>query len=84
MISGHGADPVFFNKKIKIGRPEYLLNPLPPPPYVLLKFDVTYVKPLSFIHEFNYAFEKTFSNLWKHAAANCKKIFLSAKFHRKL
>ena len=39
-MSGHGANPVFFNKKIKIGRPEHLLPttskkisflPYPPP-----------------------------------------------------
>ena len=24
MMSGHGANPIFFNKKIKIGRPEQL------------------------------------------------------------
>ena len=28
MMSGHGANPVFFNKKIKIGHPEHEL-PLP-------------------------------------------------------
>ena len=26
MTSGHGANPIFFNKKIKIGRPEQLLT----------------------------------------------------------
>ena len=26
-MSGHGANPIFFNKKIKIGRPEDLLTP---------------------------------------------------------
>ena len=29
-MSGHGANPIFFNKKIKIGRPEQLVNPHPP------------------------------------------------------
>ena len=29
-MSGHGANPIFFNKKIKIGRPEHSLNPQPP------------------------------------------------------
>ena len=29
MMSSHGADPVFFNEKIKIGRPEHLLTPTP-------------------------------------------------------
>ena len=28
MMSGHGANPIFFNKKIKIGRPEHSLTPL--------------------------------------------------------
>ena len=30
MMSGHGANPVFFNKNIKIERPEHLLTPSPP------------------------------------------------------
>ena len=30
MMSGHGANPIFFNKKIKIGRPEHSLTPHPP------------------------------------------------------
>ena len=30
MMSGHGRNPIFFNKKIKIGRPENLLTPHPP------------------------------------------------------
>ena len=31
MMSGHGANPIFFNKKIiKIGRPEHSLPPLAP------------------------------------------------------
>ena len=30
MMPGHGANPIFFNKKIKIGRPEHLI--IPPPP----------------------------------------------------
>ena len=30
MMSGHGADPIFFNKrKVTIGRPEHSLNPHP-------------------------------------------------------
>ena len=30
MMSGHGANPIFFNKKeIEIGRPEYSLTPHP-------------------------------------------------------
>ena len=43
MMSGHGANPIFFNKKIKIGHPEHSLTPhtptsnnisfLPPPPH---------------------------------------------------
>ena len=41
--SGDVVNPIFFNKKIKIGRPEHLLplNPLPP-----LKADVICVSPL--------------------------------------
>ena len=31
MISGHGTNPIFFNKKKKIGRPEHLLTPHPLP-----------------------------------------------------
>ena len=27
MMSGHGANSIFFNKKIKIGRPKHLLIP---------------------------------------------------------
>ena len=30
MMSGHGANPIFFNKKIKFGRPEHALTPRPP------------------------------------------------------
>ena len=29
-MSCHGANPILFNKKIKIGRPEHLLSPPPP------------------------------------------------------
>ena len=29
MMSGHGGSPIFFNKKIKIGRPEHSLTPHP-------------------------------------------------------
>ena len=29
-MSGHGGNPIFFNKKIKIGRPEDSLTPHPP------------------------------------------------------
>ena len=33
MMSGHGANPIFFNnKEIKIGHPEHLIPPLHPPP----------------------------------------------------
>ena len=57
-MSGHGANPIFFNKKIKIGRPENSLTPhpptsnnisflpYPPPPYPV-KVDVICVSPLS-------------------------------------
>ena len=30
MMSGHGGNPIFFNKKIKIGCPEHSLTPHPP------------------------------------------------------
>ena len=30
MISGHGANPIFFNKEMKIGRPEHSFTPHPP------------------------------------------------------
>ena len=30
MMSGHGGNSIFFNKKIKIGRPEHSLSPDPP------------------------------------------------------
>ena len=42
MMSAHGANPIFFNKKINIGRPEHLRTPyvrkhrifaLNPPPH---------------------------------------------------
>ena len=29
MMSGHGGNPIFFNKKIKIGRQEHSLTPHP-------------------------------------------------------
>ena len=32
MMCGHGANPIFFNKKIKIERPEHSLTPHPPLP----------------------------------------------------
>ena len=34
--SGHGGNPVFFNKKIKIGRPEHSLTPTPLRPINLI------------------------------------------------
>ena len=34
MMSGHGTNPIFFNKKIKIGCPEHLLNPRPMSDYI--------------------------------------------------
>ena len=57
-MSGHGANPILFNKKKKIGRPEQLLTPTPlrqvtshlclrpPPP---LKVDVICVSPVKVI-----------------------------------
>ena len=32
MMSGLGGNPIFFNKKIKIGRPEHPLTPYTPTP----------------------------------------------------
>ena len=60
MMSAHRANPIFINKKIKIGRPEHSLIPhpptsdnisflpyrLPPPSPLPLKVDVIYVSPL--------------------------------------
>ena len=28
-MSGHGANPIFFNKKAKVGRPEHFFTPHP-------------------------------------------------------
>ena len=59
MISGHGSNPIFFHKKLKIGRTEHPLIPhslrlktshfclTTPPPTPPLKVDVIYVSPLS-------------------------------------
>ena len=56
MMSGHSVNPIFFNKRIKIGSPEHLLTPhlpmsdsisfLPYPP-TPLKADVICVSPLN-------------------------------------
>ena len=57
MMSGHGRNPIFVNKKIKIGRPEHSLTPHPlrpitshfcltPPPPSPFKVDVICVSPL--------------------------------------
>ena len=35
MMSDHGANPIFFNKKNKDCTSRTLANPQPPPPYVL-------------------------------------------------
>ena len=32
MMSDHGANLIFFNKRIKIRRPQHSLTPRPPPP----------------------------------------------------
>ena len=54
MMSGHGGNPIFFNKKRKIGRPEHSLTPHPPTsdnisflpyPSPPLKVDVICVSP---------------------------------------
>ena len=44
-MPGHGANSIFFDKKMKIGRPEHSLTPLPPTP---LKVDVICVSPLKY------------------------------------
>ena len=53
MISGHGPNPIFFNKKIKIRRPEHLQSPTPLRPItshlylpLRLKVDFIYVSLL--------------------------------------
>ena len=48
MMSSHGGNPIFVNKKIKIGRPEHSLTPTPlrPKPPSLLSVDVICVSPL--------------------------------------
>ena len=72
MMSGLGANPMFFNKKINIGRPEHSLTPtllysitshgltplsLPPP----LKLDVTCVSPLIMFSKYNSAASNFFN-----------------------
>ena len=58
MMSGQGPNPIFFNKKIKIGRLEHSLTPQPPASDNIsclsyprlptpLKVDVICVSPLS-------------------------------------
>ena len=57
MIPGHGANTIFFNKKIKMGRPEDLITPhpstptnisfLPYSPTSPLEVDVIFVSPLT-------------------------------------
>ena len=55
-MSGHGANSIFINKKINIGRPEHSLIPsdnisfLPYPPFPL-KVDVICVSPRTRKHE---------------------------------
>ena len=58
MMSGHGGNPIFFNKKIKIGRPEQSLTPHPlrpiTPHFCLippLKVDVISISPPKKISE---------------------------------
>ena len=48
MISGHGANPVFFNKKeLKISRPEFLLPPPAPLLLIASYFCLTRLLPLT-------------------------------------
>ena len=71
MMSGHGANPIFFNKKTKVGRPEHLLAPypFPLPPLTTLGPIITKVICLDeiceFIHSKTCSEEKVF---WKFAA----------------
>ena len=44
MMSSHGANPIFFDKKLKIGRPEYLLHSHP---LRLITFDFYLTSPSS-------------------------------------
>ena len=41
MMSYHGANLIFFNKRIKIRRPQHSLTPRPPPPTSDLIFVLT-------------------------------------------
>ena len=43
MMSGHGANPIFFNKKIKIGCPEHLLTPNSPLRPITFHFWTSYM-----------------------------------------
>ena len=69
MMSGHGTNPIFFNKKIKIGRPEHSLPPTPTSDDFsflpdTLKVDVISVSLLNEIRNlqlFLYKFVVTFS-----------------------
>ena len=52
MMSGHGPNSIFFNKKVKVGRPEHFLSPRPFTfdnifsPYLPLKIDIICVSSL--------------------------------------
>ena len=61
MMFGLGGNPIFFNKKIKIGRPEHPLTPYTPTPITShfcltpplpppLKVDIICVSPLILHH----------------------------------
>ena len=65
-MSGHDPNPIFFNKKMKIGRPEHSLTPHPPTsdnisflpyPPTPLKGDVVCVSPLTLKHKMTFPAE---------------------------
>ena len=76
MMSGYGGNPIFFNKKIQIGRPEHLLTSHPPtsdnisflsyPPPPPLKVDVICVSRL----------KSFFSDEKKHLRRNLRHAFV--------
>ena len=60
MMSGHGANPIFINTKIKIRRPEYSLNPHPAPTS----------DSISFLHYLPHPFSKWASYMY-HPLYRC-------------
>ena len=72
MMSGHGANQIFFNKKVRIGRPEHSLSPhhptsnsisfLPYPPPTSSKWTSYVYRPLN-RPKFRHIFEDTLNPL---------------------